>query len=94
MRNKFGVNKTERKRIVEDIFGDAGLINADDSQAFEQAADTLQGRHSESIVDASRPLQSLCAASNPRLTFSSRGKVIRGLHVGGTTTPANPPIIC
>ena len=41
MRNKCGVEQSVRKRLVGKMFDDGGLINADDSVAFSQAAESL-----------------------------------------------------
>ena len=41
MRNKCGVQQSIRNRLVSKMFDDDGLINADDSVAYSQAADSL-----------------------------------------------------
>jgi len=41
MRNKCGVQQTVRNRLVAKIFDDGGLVNADDSVAYSQAAESL-----------------------------------------------------
>jgi len=41
MRNKCGVQQSVRNRLVAKIFADGGLINADDSVTYDQAADSL-----------------------------------------------------
>jgi len=41
MRNKCGVQQSVRNQLVAKMFDHGGLINADDSVAFTQAAETL-----------------------------------------------------
>jgi hypothetical protein len=41
MRNKCGVQQSRRNQIVDRLFGDGGLVNADDSVAFKERADAL-----------------------------------------------------
>ena len=41
MRNKCGVEQSVRNRLVAKMFDDGGLIDADDSVAFSQAAESL-----------------------------------------------------
>jgi len=41
MRNKCGVQQLVRNRLVTKMFEDGGLLNADDSVAFTEAADAL-----------------------------------------------------
>ena len=43
-RNKIGVKRVERLKVMEAIFGEEGILNAEDSYQFEQrsaAASTL-----------------------------------------------------
>ena len=41
MRNKCGVQQSVRNRLIAKMFDDGGLINADDSVSYTQAADSL-----------------------------------------------------
>jgi len=43
MRNKCGVQQTVRTRLIERMFGEAGILNANDSVDFERQADNLVG---------------------------------------------------
>ena len=43
MRNKCGVQQTVRTRLIERMFGEAGILNANDSVDFERQANDLAG---------------------------------------------------
>ena len=48
LRNKIGVKRVERLKVMEAIFGEEGILNAEDSYQFEQrsaAASTLMVPH-------------------------------------------------
>ena len=53
LRNKIGVKTVERLKVMDAIFGEEGILNAEDSYQFEQrsaAASTLMVPHSNEVL--------------------------------------------
>ena len=51
MRDKVGASKTLRHTIVQDIFGDNGMINADDTFIYDQRATMVADKVAETCPD-------------------------------------------
>jgi len=88
MRNKCGVQQSVHNRLVAKMFDDCGLINANDSVAFTQAAETLALE-----CDTASPTLGNISGATLSLLFaslcSSRAKSILGLIADGPTLPPN-----
>ena len=51
LRDKVGASKTLRQTIVQDIFGDNGMIHADDTFIYDQRAAMVADQVSETCPD-------------------------------------------
>jgi len=88
MRNKCGVQQMVRTRLIDRMFGDAGILNADDSVDFDRKADDWR-------LNVNASCQSWDSTS--RVTFdqlsrsasSNRVSRISGCDDAGTTTRAS-----